>query len=119
MRQNFKKGEKMKRNAKKLYATFAPETHFEVEAEFRALQQTEFERLKNRLLQQLLNDIAEAELNLLFRQAAGDAAALAWTTPFPLLLLPELLWEKARRAQLQKKKQNEIRGRSEKLVETI
>ncbi len=109
----------MKRNAKKLYATFAPETHFQVKAEFRALQQTEFERLKNRLLQQLLDDLAESELNLLFRQAAGDAAALAWTTPFPLLLLPELLWEKARRAQLQKKKQNEIRRRTKNILVEI
>ena len=99
---------------------FAPETQFEVPAvPFRARQETELERLKNRLLQELLQETPDAELNAPLRHAANEAAALVWTTPYPLLFLPALMEEKARSARLQTTRQAHMRARSRAwLVET-
>ena len=96
---------------------FAPETRFEVPTvPFRASQETELERLKNRLLQELLRDTPDAELNAPLRRAANDAASLVWATPYPLLLLPALLDEKARAARLQTTHQAHILARSQVLL---
>ncbi|MEP6663436.1 MAG: hypothetical protein ABJC04_07195, partial [Verrucomicrobiota bacterium] len=83
---------------------------------FQAVQETEFEKLKNRLLRRLLDDAIQPELNTPLRRAANDAAALAWTTTFPLLFFPALLEEKARTARLQFQKQNQVRLRSEAIL---
>jgi hypothetical protein len=90
---------------------FAPETRFEVQANppapFRALQETEFERLKNRLLaEQLL--AAGPALNVPLRRAANDAAAIAWATVFPLLVFPALFEEKIAAAVLRAERQARI-----------
>lgn len=78
---------------------FEPETRFtlrpELTAPFRAIQETELERLRGRLLQNLLTETPAAELNAPLHRAANEAAALAWLTPFPLLFLPVLFEEKA------------------------
>ena len=50
------------------------------------------------------------------RQAAEEAASLAWATPYPLLVLPELFAEKAVEACFRTRRQREIRQRSEKIV---
>ena len=93
-------------------AYFAPETWFEVKAEpatpFRAAQETTLERLKTRLLQQLLAETPEAQLNAPLRRAANEAAALAWATPFPLLFLPALLEETALAARRQAEHQARV-----------
>jgi hypothetical protein len=90
---------------------FAPETRFEVRANppapFRALQETEFERLKNKLLAEQLLAAAPA-LNLPLRRAANDAAALAWATVFPLLVFPALFEEKTAAAVLRAERQARI-----------
>jgi hypothetical protein len=90
---------------------FAPETRFEVRANapapFRAVQETEFERLKNKLLaEQLL--AAAPGLNATLRRAANDAAALAWATVFPLLVFPVLFEEKTDAAVLRAGRQARI-----------
>ena len=110
----------MKERKQAVPTRFAPETRFDLAPQFarpfRAAQETEFEKLKSRLLQRLLDDAVQTELDTPLRRAANDAAALAWTTPFPLLFFPALLEEKARRARLQLQKQNQVRFRSETLL---
>ncbi|SRR5581483_4001454 len=107
----------MNETNKKLRTRFAPETRFEVQAvPFRARETNELERLKDRLLSQLLAQASNAEQNTLFRQAANDAVALAWATSFPLLFLPTLLEEKAAVARRQFSRQQQIRRRSRALT---
>ena len=48
-----------------------------------------------RLLRDLLAGASDAMMHASLRRATSDAAALAWTTSFPLLVLPELVREKA------------------------
>ena len=99
---------------------FEPETRFEVTpvppVPFRGTQETELDRLKTRLLRDLLQQTADAQLYAPLRRAANEAAALAWFTPFPLLLFPGLLEEKARAALRQGARQRDIRDRSESLL---
>src|ERR1700722_13229266 len=92
----------MNKTSNKLKAKFGPETHFELRptppAPFRATQETDFERLKNRLLTESLLATAQPELNVAIRRAANEAAALAWVTFYPLLVFPALFDEKVRHA---------------------
>ena len=108
------------RQTQKLEPRFAQETRFEVRPQtaavpFRAAQETQFERLKSRLLRKQLDNAPVADLKTPIRQAANEAAAIAWTTQFPLLVLPELFEEKARVAQRQFEKQAQIRVRTQNL----
>jgi len=102
-------------------AWFEPETRFEVapvpSVPFRGTQETELDRLKARLLRQLLEQTPDEELFAPLRRAANEAAALAWFTPFPLLFFPGLLEEKARAALRQGARQRYVRDLSENLLE--
>ena len=95
---------------------FGPETRFELRATppapFRATQETEFERLKNKLLAEQLVQ-ATPELNVPLRRAANDAAALAWATVFPLLVFPVLFEEKIEAAVLRLRRQARIYANSQ------
>jgi hypothetical protein len=51
-------------------------------------------KLRKRLLAAALPEVGDPAMLRLFRLAAGEAEALASLTPFPLLVLPELLHEK-------------------------
>jgi hypothetical protein len=99
---------------------FGPDTRFEVKpvppAPFRAIEETELERLKNRLLVDLLNDLDVPEMNLFVRRAANEAAALAWVTPYPLLTFPELFEEKVLTALRYAELQTNVRERSAEIV---
>jgi hypothetical protein len=92
----------MKRKWTKVPTEFAPETRYAVVVEpaapFRATLESELERLKDRLLREWLATATAPEFNAPLRRASNEAAALAWTTPVPLLVLPELLREKAEAA---------------------
>jgi hypothetical protein len=105
---------------RKVPTRFAREARFDVRpappAPFRTLQETELERLKNRLLQERLAVTADPELNAPLRRAANEAAALAWITAAPLLVFPALFEEKARTALLQAARQEYIRERSRELL---
>lgn len=109
----------MNAKCRKLPTRFAPETRFDVRpappAPFRVLQETELERLKNRLLRERLAT-AEPELNTPLRRAANEAAALAWITHVPLLVFPALFEEKAGTARLQAARQESILERSRELL---
>ena len=82
---------------------FARQTRFNVPvppaAPFRGTLETDLEQLKGRLLRELLDTAADPALHTSLRRATSDAAALAWTTSFPLLVLPELVREKAESAR--------------------
>ena len=52
-------------------------------------------------------------------RAANDAAALAWTTPYPLLLFPVLLEEKAAAGRIQALRQKGIRQRSREFMREV
>lgn len=92
----------MIRTPTRLKAHFGPETRFEVlplpPAPFRATQESDFERLKNRLLTEILLATGRPELNAAIRRAANEAAALAWVTFYPLLVFPGLFEEKLNHA---------------------
>jgi len=72
-----------------------PDIRFELRAApFRATLETDFERLKKRLLDGQLDELEQPELNTVVRRAANEAAALAWITFYPLLVFPTLFEEK-------------------------
>jgi len=91
------------KNHRKVRTRFAPETRFDVPvppaAPFRGTLENDLERLKASLLRELLAGARDAALHAPLRRATNDAAALAWTTAFPLLVLPELVREKAENAR--------------------
>jgi hypothetical protein len=70
--------------------------------------ETQFARLKNRLLARQLAEAPALELNAPLRCAANEAAALAWVTPYPLLVFPALFEEKTRAALRQAERQARI-----------
>lgn len=110
----------MNTTQRKVPARFAPETRFDVRpappAPFRALQESELERLKDRLLREQLARTTDPGLNPPLRRAANEAAALAWTTNVPLLVFPTLFEEKVRRALFQVARQEWILERSRTLL---
>ena len=110
----------MNTNYSRVRPQFAPETRFEVTSAppvpFRGARDTELERLKNRLLLQLLNETARPEFNALFRRAANEAAGLAWFTAYPLLVFPGLFEEKTRAALERGLHQQQVRQRSLELL---
>jgi hypothetical protein len=99
---------------------FEPEIRFELRpippAPFRAVQENRFENLKNKLLVERIEDSFDPELNSYFRRAANEAAALAWVTPYPLLVFPALFEEKADAAIARVERQQVIRERSRELL---
>ena len=106
----------MKTKTKKLTTRFEPETRFDVvpipPAPFRGTHETELERLKGRLVEELILQAPSPEFYPVYRRAANDAAALAWVTPFPLLVLPALLAEAVERAHRQALKQQRVAQKS-------
>jgi hypothetical protein len=104
----------------RLVPEFGPEARFEVRpaavAPFRALYETAFERLKQELLEERLGEVWKAEQNSWVRRAANEAAALAWVTPYPLLVFPGLFEEKANAALVYAERQEQVRGASHDLL---
>lgn len=109
----------MNNQYRRVPAEFGPETRFELRpappAPFRALQENQFERLKTDLVGQRLERLWKPELGAHVRRAANEAAALAWITPYPLLVFPVLFDEKAAAALLAIDRQEQIRQRSREL----
>ena len=115
-----KRKAKMNANYRPVPTLFGPETRFEVRpappAPFRALGETELERLKTRLLRNTLDELAPTRATGYVRRAANEAAALAWVTPYPLLVFPVLFEEKVERTLLQAERQDDILQRSPELL---
>ncbi len=110
----------MKANYRRVPTRFGPDTRFELKpappAPFRAAQETKFERLKNDLLDERLEELLDPEFNSYLRAAANEAAALAWVTPYPLLVFPALFEEKADSALHLVEKQEEVLERSRQML---
>ena len=110
----------MNANYRKVPARFAPEVKFEVAAgppaPLRARQDAELEQLKNELLEERRGEAWDSRRRNALRLAANDAAALAWVTPYPLLVFPVLFEEKAEAALNQSLRQNQVRSRSWELL---
>jgi hypothetical protein len=113
------KGKMMKYLKKAIPTRFAADTRFEFEIPIgparRALD-TELDRLKNRLVNAVVEAGDEPALRRRLRQAANEAATMAWLTPYPLLVLPALVEEKAWEVRLHAQRQQEIRARSQALL---
>jgi hypothetical protein len=109
----------MNKTTNRIRAVFSPETRFELRpdaaATFRVTRESEFERLKNRLLAEQLA-AAAPELNAPLRRAANEAAALAWMTFHPLLVFPALFEEKTATALRQAQRQARIYANSRQLI---
>ena len=107
----------MKTKERPVPTTFEPETRFELRptavAPFRATQTSALERLKDRLTDGLVQTAVQQELYVLYRRAANDAAALAWATPFPLLLFPALFEERVAAARRHWEHQRSVWRRSQ------
>ena len=110
----------MKKRANNLTIKFELPARFETPvtpiAPSRGVAEAELEDLKNRLLREELAKTVTLEQNVLLRRAANDATALVWLTPFPLLLLPALFEEKARRARTDAGRRARIRQRTNGLL---
>jgi hypothetical protein len=64
----------------------------------RGALEEQLERLKERLLLPIIGSIENAALVTRLRAVANEAAAMAWFTVCPVLVLPTLLEEKVRAA---------------------
>ena len=114
------KDNKMNTYYQRVPTEFGPEVRFEVPPvpppPFRARVDAELERLKNRLLREHREEAWDSRLRIALRRAANDAAALAWVTPYPLLVFPVLFEEKAEAALNQSRRQSHVRSRSHDLL---
>lgn len=106
----------MNEKERKLKALFDPPTRFEVTPNRRAAQEAKFEALRNELLRAQLNESTGLETRALLQRAANESAALAWVTPYPMLVFPLLFEEKANQARRQATKQAQVRSRSRALL---
>jgi hypothetical protein len=110
----------MNNNTKLLKTRFPRPTRFAVRPALasspRGRLDADLEKLKSRLLDKRLAAARSAVPGGVLRQAADEAASLAWLTPFPLLVLPALFDELADTAQVRARKQAEIRQRSHLLL---
>jgi len=109
----------MNTNYRRVPTEFGPETGFEVRpapAPFRRLEENQLERLKSELLGERLGEATEPRFNSYLRRAANEAAALAWVTPYPLLVFPALFEEKAESALARAIRQEDVRERSRELM---
>jgi hypothetical protein len=109
----------MKKNTRppgsQLPVRFASPTAFSVSmpaAPSGSLDNGALERFKCRLLEPILENRCGQTLESMMRHAANEAAALAWTTPFPLLVLPGLLEEKVNAVWRRELRQRHVYSRS-------
>jgi len=111
---------KMNADYRRVPTEFGPEARFELSptpaAPFRAFQESRFERLKARLTAERLEGFPSAAGNASVRRAANEAAALAWTTPYPLLVFPALFEEKVEASRLVAARQEQVFERSRELL---
>ncbi len=110
----------MNQHYKRVLAEFGPDTRFELQPEpaapFRAVQESRFEQLKKELLAEQFRQAYGAGSGIQVRRAANEAAALAWVTPYPLLVFPTLFEEKVAEARAFAVHQAKVWQRSRELL---
>ena len=77
--------------------------------------ETRFADMKDELLNELLEETETLDLHPRFKQAANEAAGLAWMTEFPLLVYPELFGEIAKRERVNQHRQRQILAKTDHL----
>jgi hypothetical protein len=75
--------------------------------------------LQDDLLSDYLEASGPANLPARLKRVANEAAGLAWTTEFPLLVFPGLFDELARRERVRNLRQQRIIARTENLLEAV
>jgi hypothetical protein len=65
-------------------------------------------QLEAQLISKLTAETQDSVPRQLVQQAVNEAEALAWSTPYPLLFLPELAQEKIQSARQWNRRQQEI-----------
>ena len=80
-------------------------------APIRGKVETQLELLKQQLLRPVIASVANTELVKELDWAANEAAALAWLTVCPILVLPALLEEKMQEATRKWEMQARVRQR--------
>lgn len=78
-----------------------------------------FADLKENLLGETLDESENLALHARLKHAANEAAGVAWTTGFPLLVFPALFDEFTRRERARASQQQRIIARTEDLLEAI
>ena len=105
-----------KLNSHNIAAEFEPATRLDLNPDsgggLQARVIAALEELKQRLLLEFARATSDSASLSCLRRAAEVAASLAWTTPSPLLVLPELFAEKAAEACVRSQRQQDIRQRS-------
>jgi hypothetical protein len=77
-------------------------------APLRGPSESQLEQLKHKLLRPVMATIRDTRLARELSRAANEAAALAWTTICPILVLPELLDEKIQGVMEKRRKQQTL-----------
>jgi hypothetical protein len=92
-------------------------SRFDLEPRFERQElEARFNGLKDNLLEDVLIETETLELHPRLKHAANEAAGLAWTTEFPLLVFPTLFDEFAQRERARLNRQQKIRARTEHLM---
>jgi len=81
-----------------------------------ARELAQWELARQRLVMRLLDEVPDPTTHHLVLGAAAEAAAVATTFPYPLLVFPVLFEEKARLARLQAERQEQVWQRSRELL---
>jgi hypothetical protein len=120
MRKKRKQMKEKRPKNRRVPTRFGAETKFELTpvpaVPFRAVQESRFEQLKTGLLEERIETVFEPRVTVDLRRAANEAAALAWVTPYPLLVFPQLFEEKAESALAQAARQETVLERSRELL---
>jgi len=74
---------------------------------------TKFNQLKDTLMQKFAREYQSLVPSHLLQQAIVEAEALAWSTPYPLLFLPDLAEEKVLNARQWTERQQQILARQQ------
>ena len=90
---------------------------FDLEPRFERQEvEARFNGLKNELLEDALGETQTLDLQPRLKLAANEAAGLAWTTEFPLLVFPQLFDEFTQRERARHSRQEKIRAQTEHLM---
>ena len=106
---------------RKLNTQFDPGYGFKLEPVYhsppRAVVEKHFVSLKEEMLAEAVGETERLGLDRQLRQAANEAAGLAWTTQFPLLVFPALFAELAQATRVRASRADVIRSRSQIMLE--
>ncbi|MBI4661205.1 MAG: hypothetical protein HY735_20475 [Verrucomicrobia bacterium] len=105
---------------RRLFAQFGPDVEFDLTPS-PAIVPSEtvrirFQELQERLVRDSLSGTQNPVVRGGLQIAAHEAAALAWTTPYPLLVMPILFQEKARSFRLRLAKQHRVSAQTRRLT---